>query len=224
MPLSTVLAGKPEVNRDQHTETEVVVPAARETAPSIQDPPEVSPPASQEYPEGRGGPEHRYLQSLIHASAQERGYRAELEVELPDGGRVDLVITPEAVESGEVEQIAVEISVTTGLEHELQNARKCLEAGYHHVALVSPRAGFRATLTRVLAGFSEADRERVDVYAPEELLSWLAALPRSQTRIAGYLVNTQVSATGVESSDDRRARLNQVIAGSLARVKWGEGR
>lgn len=168
------------------------------------------------HPEGRGGPEHRYLQSLVRSWAQERGFRAELEFELEAGGRVDLVITPEDTAGDAPERIAVEISVTTGLEHELENARKCLAAGFDHVALLSPQASFRASLQREI-GSLDAAAGQLAVYAPDEFLSWLQALPRSRTRVAGYLVRTQTSAEA--SVDERRARLNQVIAGSLARLR-----
>ena len=175
--------------------------------------------------EGRGGPEHRYLQSLVRASAQERGYRAELEVELDSGGRVDLVITPEGGEGGEAQaasRIAVEISVTTSVEHELQNARKCLAENFTHVALISPQARFRLALQAALAELSAGERARVAVYAPEEFLSWLSALPRSKNLVAGYVVRTQAAEASGESLEARRARLNQVIAGSLTRVRAQE--
>lgn len=192
--------------------------------------------------EGRGSPEHRYLQSLIRTWAQERGYRAEIEVELPGGGRVDLVVSPNAesesprepetsvedervvqssgVERIAAEQIAVEISISTSHEHELVNARKCLDAGFAHVALISPRTQFQAVLARSVGELESAGQQRVEVYAPEEFLAYLQSLPRSTNRVAGYQVTTKASGgSGKSNADERRRRLNQVIAGSLKRMR-----
>lgn len=75
---------------------------------------------------GRGGPQHKYLQDLIRRWAEDRGYSVTVEKEVLDGmGIVDLVR-----ERRGAEPIACEISVTTSPEHEIQNAQKCLVAGY----------------------------------------------------------------------------------------------
>ena len=179
--------------------------------------------ASKPKDEGRGGPEHRYLQSLIRSWATERGYRAELEVELDDGGRADLIITLAAKDEEEKsEQIAVEISVTTGLAHELAHAKSRLNEGFAHVALVSPRRATRAKLHDEVSGWPEALSGRLAVYAPEEFLSWLQTRPIATDQVAGYRVTTQSSSESVAVAAERRERLNRVIAGSLRKLKAAE--
>jgi predicted DNA-binding transcriptional regulator AlpA len=91
---------------------------------------------------GRGGPQHKYLQDLIRRWAEDRGYTVTIEKPVLDGlGIVDLVL-----ERRGAEPIACEISVTTSPDHELQNAQKCLAAGFVHVFLVAPD---KKTLGRV---------------------------------------------------------------------------
>ena len=41
---------------------------------------------------GRGGPEHVYLQSLLKQYGEDHGFKASIERELPDGGRVDVAL------------------------------------------------------------------------------------------------------------------------------------
>jgi hypothetical protein len=78
-----------------------------------------------------------------------------LEKPVLDGlGIVDLVL-----ERRGGEPIACEISVTTSPDHELQNAQKCLAAGFTHVFLVAPD---KETLGRVRVssrGLPNTDRK-----------------------------------------------------------------
>ena len=100
------------------------------------------PPPDIEQIPGRGGPQHKYLQDLIRRWAEDRGYTVTLEKPVLDGlGIVDLVL-----EKRGATPIACEISVTTSPEHELQNAAKCLAAGFEHVFLIAPD---KDTLSRV---------------------------------------------------------------------------
>ncbi len=72
---------------------------------------------------GKGGLLHRYWQSVIQFYAESKGCRATIEETIPCG--------LEAVYVGlerDGKRIAVEVSVTTGVKHEINNTRKCLEA------------------------------------------------------------------------------------------------
>lgn len=158
--------------------------------------------------EGRGGPEHRYLQSLIRSWAQERGYKADLEVELEAGGRVDLVIQRRQ------ERIAVEVSVTTSVAHEIENAKKCLEAGFDQVILVSNKKRFRTQLQNAL---SEIESSKLLVLTPESLLSLLSESPVQTGTVAGYNVRT-TGASKAGEIDQKRDRLSAIIASSLSRI------
>lgn len=82
--------------------------------------------------QGGGGKQHKYLAQLVKQLAEERSFKASIEEPILDGaGRVDVHLS-----QGE-RKIAVEISVTTGRDWELQNVEKCLSAGYEEVLVVS---------------------------------------------------------------------------------------
>ncbi|MEO0857670.1 MAG: type IV secretion system DNA-binding domain-containing protein [Bacteroidota bacterium] len=213
---STPNSVEPPVKRPPRIETPRRVTPAKPSEP-------VSTP-KLDTSEGRGGPEHRYLQSLLRSAAQARGHLANLEVELDDGGRVDLVI--ERTVKGKRERIAVEISITTKFEHELENARKCLAADFDYVALVTNKARLRK---RLEAALKAEDQNRLLVTTPEGFLDWLSDSPVSTGTIAGYVVTTKAAGSASTSSDklsqqsveERRERLNEIIAKSLSRMKKG---
>ncbi len=74
---------------------------------------------------GKGGPVHKYWQSVIEFHVKGLGYK--VAIEDPISG------TNESADLGIVKdnkKLAVEISATTTPEHEVRNARKCLDAGY----------------------------------------------------------------------------------------------
>jgi predicted DNA-binding transcriptional regulator AlpA len=122
---------------------------------------------------GRGGPQHKYLQDLIRRWAEDRGYTVSIEKPVLDGlGIVDLVL-----ERRGVEPIACEISVTTSPDHELQNAQKCLAAGFAHVFLVAPD---KETLGRVRARAASvlpaSQMKKVRFVLPEQIFASVSVL------------------------------------------------
>lgn len=81
---------------------------------------------------GRGGVQHKYLQSLVKKIAEDRGFEAQTERTVLDGhGHIDV-----ALEFAEL-RVACEISVTTRVAHEVGNLTKCLAAGFHYAVLIS---------------------------------------------------------------------------------------
>jgi predicted DNA-binding transcriptional regulator AlpA len=129
-------------------------------------------PAAPSIP-GRGGPQHKYLQDLIRRWAEDRGYSVTVEKPVLDGlGIVDLVL-----EWRGGEPIACEISVTTSPDHELQNAQKCLAAGFSHVFLVAPD---KETLGRVRARAASvlpaSQMKKVRFVLPEQVFASVSVL------------------------------------------------
>jgi len=91
------------------------------------DPQSDSSAASAEAPlVGKGGAEHKYLQHVIKRLSIERDFGRRSRA--PSDGQVDVALHREGL------SIACEVSVTTGIEHELGNVRKCWTRG-------SPRYG-----------------------------------------------------------------------------------
>jgi hypothetical protein len=129
----------------------IFVPAAPPTAPAMVPPPpatamlqttasekealtEVKPTVATEPKElGRGGARHKSIQDRLKTGAQKLGFFAEVEKQLAPGSNdaADLLLR-----RGQVE-IAVEITITTSVDHEFDNVKKCLAAGMARVAVIA---------------------------------------------------------------------------------------
>jgi len=74
---------------------------------------------------GKGGPLHRYWQSVIKFHAEVKGYSAVIEEPILGGKEtVDIGLKRDG------KRLAVEISITTRPDHEVGNVKKCLDARY----------------------------------------------------------------------------------------------
>jgi DNA helicase HerA-like ATPase len=165
---------------------------------------------------GKGGAEHTYLQELVKRWAEERGFRATVEEQIP-GGRESIDV---ALYRGET-RIACEISVTTPLEYEVGNVEKCLAAGFGEVAMVSLKKSRLAKLDKLLAGvLSPEHYRRVHFLTPEELLSWLAGQPAEEQAgtVAGYKVKVRYQAP----QDAKSKRVAEILAKSIKRLPKDE--
>lgn len=186
-------------------------PRARETARHRVDPllecrPSDVPPST-----GRGGSQHQYLQHLVKRWAEESGYRASVEHAVLDGlGSVDVALFAEEF------SVACEICVTTSPEHELDNIRKCLSAGFDHVVALSTT---RKTLDRIACVAEElepSERTRVRYFLPEELFGFLESRraersPDAEQTVRGY----RVKVTRKQVSTDEQDAKRRVIAGAV---------
>lgn len=130
---------------------------------------------------GRGGPQHKYLQDLIKRWAEDRGYTVTLEKPVLDGlGIIDLVL-----EKRGATPIACEISVTTSAEHELQNAAKCLAAGFENVFLVAPdKDTLGRVRTRASSILTPSQMKKVRFVLPEQVFASVSVL-ESRPEVAG---------------------------------------
>lgn len=173
----------------------------------------VLPPA----PLGRGGKQHKYLQSLVKEFAISKGYHAVIEERILDGaGQVDVSLTREDT------RIACEISVTTGRDHELGNLEKCLAAGYGHVLFISNDARHVRAMQKIVVGqLDEADVAKIHFVRPEDALTLLegwAGRP-GPTTVRGYKVKTTMAVATEEEAERRRSVVAAVIADSLRQKK-----
>lgn len=189
-------------------------PQSAEPAPIVAPPP---PRPSIETRElGKGGPKHRYLQSLVKELAEQQGFRATIEAPLPGGtGQIDVLLVRDDV------AVAIEISVSTPVEQERENVRKCLYAGFARVGLVLAKS--RTTQGRyrtlILEALSAEEREKVSFLAPEDLPDYIAALAPapapSETFVKGYRVRVSHAQVSPDDAKERRDRLAKVVARSL---------
>lgn len=164
-------------------------------------------------PLGRGGREHRYLQSLIKEFAVSKGFHAVIEQPILDGdGRVDVALTRETL------RVACEISVTTGRDYELGNIEKCLAAGFEHVLFVSGDARHRKAMGKIaVASLDEAEQSKVRFVSPEEALAFVESLgpAPAENTVRGYKVKVTRSVVTPEEAARRQRAVAAVIARNL---------
>ena len=116
---------------------------------------------------GRGGPQHKYLQSLIKKLAEERGFVVSLEkIVLGGHGYVDALLERDGL------KIGCEISISTRLEHEVGNITKCLAAGFDFAVLLSTD---ERILIMAKAELTNAD-QRARFLSPDAFISFLDEL------------------------------------------------
>jgi hypothetical protein len=211
-------------------------PQAEPHPPAIEPPPQAPPPetpprplispppppkrATREEthvpPLGRGGPEHQYLQDLVKRWAESNGYRATIEEEISGGrGSVDV-----ALRSDEY-SLACEISVTSTVPQEVGNVLKCLEAGFHEVAVLGLKRPHLLKIEAALkAKLPPLDLARVHFLTPEELFTMLSMRPvTKESVVGGYKVKVRRVAVEPTEESARYKALAEVIGKSVRRVK-----
>lgn len=134
--------------------------ASKETTPT--------PPADL----GRGGAQHQAIQQRLKHAAEELGFRATIEKLILDGqGSVDLLL-----ERGET-AIACEISVTNTIDYEVGNVRKCLKAGFSHIAVICMEEKRLRKLAAAVSGSLGPDASsRVTYLQPDAFIAHLKTL------------------------------------------------
>ena len=194
-----------------NSEPDLVAPI---DTPAVSRSPSPTPAAEREL--GKGGKTHRYLQNLVKGLAEEQGFKATIEAPIP-GGQVDVLLEADGV------QIAVEVSVTTPVEWERQNLRKCLAAGFPQVALVLAKSQQTARRYQeaVVEGLSEADRARLSLLYPDDLPAFIAALAPtlepSAKIVKGYRVKVSQTEVSPEEARARRDTVARLISQSVNR-------
>ncbi len=184
---------KPAVAKEEPPATqpavaEIVVPAPKPAAPpaSAEKPlppvlpsqptapvlPTIRPPPADL---GKGGAQHKAIQQRIKQAAEKVGFRATIEKPTPDGqGSVDLYL--ERADT----VIACEISVTTTVDHEVGNVRKCLKAGFFKVVVIGLTEGHLQKMARAVAeSLGPEAASLVEYFRPDQFIAHLEALPVS---------------------------------------------
>ena len=125
---------------------------------------------------GRGGARHKSIQSRLKTEAQKLGFHAEVEKQLTHGSNdaADLVLRRGPVE------IAVEITITTGVDHEFENVKKCLAAGFKRVAVIATgRRHLEEIAAAVQGGLGSEASAKVGYLTPDEFLTELQKLAKT---------------------------------------------
>lgn len=119
---------------------------------------------------GKGGDSHKYLQKTLKEQSELFGWKAVVEERIPRTlESVDVGLSKEDV------RIAIEICATTKTEQEIQNIRKCLDAGYDYVVSVSSDEK-RLSLIKTAAkkSFNAREREMLKFCLPSEVSRFLS--------------------------------------------------
>jgi hypothetical protein len=169
---------------------------------------------------GKGGPKHRYLQSLVKELAEQQGFHAIIEAPLAGGAsQVDVLIERDGVRA------AIEVSVTTPAQYERESVRKCLDAGFDHIAVVvaKSRGSQERVRATVIESLSADEIARVSFLLPEDLPDYIASLdpppdPDVAT-VAGYKVRVSRTSVSAEEARERRERLARIVARSISQQK-----
>ncbi|MHB8519861.1 MAG: type IV secretory system conjugative DNA transfer family protein [Limisphaerales bacterium] len=148
------------------------VEAAPQVPPAI--PPVIAEATKPAEPVEPGAPvaeteiQHQAIVQRIIREAESLDYVAFQEKIVLDGrGRVDL-----ALERGG-KSIACEISVTTPVDYELGNIRKCFDAGFGHVAVICADKRKLASIRDAAAPLAAEHKSRIGFYAPDAFLAKL---------------------------------------------------
>ncbi len=166
------------------------------------------------YVAGVGGREHKKWQDRVRAIGHERGFKATIEQAVLDGkGSVDVALERDDL------TIAVEVSNTTDVNHELGNAAKCIEAGFSETYLLVPDPKKRVKIAQALEERLRGESGGV-VFAVgiEELIQALdrhaAKLSSTEETIRGYRVRTNYSPVSPEEAKFKRDTIAKILARS----------
>ncbi len=174
-------------------------------------------------PLGRGGARHKYLQHLVKEMAVGMGFEVEVERQTDDrAGSIDVHLCKGT------RRIAFEISVTTTPEHEVQNFRKCIKAGYDQVVILCADKAHLSKVEEAIRGALAKDElDRVQVAGPDDIGTILLQLAAESAGNEGVSHGKKTKVTFKTMSEaetkKRREMLASITARSLNRLKGEKG-
>lgn len=154
-----------------------VVPKATQVAPtSLVEPELVGETGSGKVTGGKGGHQHLVMQERIKFAAEALGFTAVVEMPTEHGREsIDIGLVRDDI------RIACEVSVSTTIDHEIGNARKCLKVGFDKVILVTADSRRREQLRQAVDGhFEPSEAAKVHCHSIEECLAFLDTCTSSQ--------------------------------------------
>ncbi len=167
---------------------------------------------------GRGGKEHQAIQKRIKQAAEELGFRSVIEKPVLDGGgSVDLWLERQG------QAIGCEISFTTSVEHEVENVKKCLQAGIPQVAVICvDEQRLRKIADVVARSLGNEASQRVICCHPDQFIAHLQTLsipPPAVTPsvkvVKGYKVKHSATPLNAEEQKQREEAAIKSIAETM---------
>ena len=154
---------------------------------------------------------HRYWQTMVKKIAEERGYRAAIELPLADGtGQVDVSL------ERDTKRIAVEISVSTKAGWELHNIQKCLTAKYDTVIAICTNPQTLHDLRQiVLSKCSAEEQKKIILTNPECISNFIdppaSVSPKGEKRIKGYRVNVTYVDVSAAEREQKATTVSRIV-------------
>jgi hypothetical protein len=177
---------------------------------------------------GRGGARHKAIQERLKTEAQQLGFQAEVEKQLAKGSNqaADLLLQQGGL------AIAVEITITTGVDHEFENVKKCLAAGLARVAVVStsPRQ-LEEIAAAVQGGLGSELAAKVSYHSPDDFIAQLRKLaaeirakpapplPHGEVKSHGRTVRRHMPKLSAEEQKQREKAVVKTLGDSMRRSK-----
>lgn len=157
---------------------------------------------------------HRSLQNHILKLGQQRNFLAEIETATSDGGRIDVTLRNDDV------SIAIEVSVSNTISYEVQNIRKCIEAQYDIVFMVSESKIHLKNIKKSAADvLSKDDSRKVKYGTPSQFLTYINTFvkkPKKLTkRVRGYKVNLNHVDVNDDEAKIRNSKIQDIILKSV---------
>jgi hypothetical protein len=123
---------------------------------------------------GRGGEQHTAIQKRLKEAGERVGFLATTEFTLPNGS-IDVAFT----HSGK-KIVAVEITITTTIDHEVGNVIKCIHADFPLVAVISSReTKLQQMKDAIVSAVGPEFSNRVVYFLPDAFIDHLKVLGKS---------------------------------------------
>jgi hypothetical protein len=171
---------------------------------------------------GRGGEQHGAIQRRIKSACEQLGYLVQIECELSDkSGSVDVAVFENAVK-----KLAIEIGITTTIDHEVGNVLKCLRADFPTVVVVmTSDVKLRQMEEAVTAAVGPNLIDRVKFLLPDGCIEFIKELGREEqkeptpkeTRTKGYKVKRSAVKLNHEDLKSREAAFLRLLAETMKR-------
>ena len=181
-----------------------------------EDVPEVSVVAKP--PADRDSRQHKYLQALVKRIGESFGFRVTLEKPVRGReGRVDV-----ALESEEL-RIACEIGVTNEPAYEVKNLRKCLDAGFDRVVMISSDERHLAKIHKLAAeSILEAELSKIEFLAPDAFYAWLENIAGENQKtetVKGFKVKMKVKTSDERKQSTKSKAISDIFMGAIRRLR-----
>lgn len=215
-------AGSTHKDLPPPSKTESKAPAPPKAVPPLEsnDVPEVS--VVTKPVADRDTRQHKYLQALVKRTGESMGFRVTLEKQvLGPNGRVDIALENDAM------KIACEVSVTNEASYEVKNIRKCLNAGFDRVVMISSDERHLNRIRKlVLEEILEAEQPRVEFLLPEKFYEWLETIAGDSSAcetVKGFKVKMKVKPTDQGNQSTRFKAINNIFMGAIRRLQKNKG-